>query len=158
MQYNYVPIKEEYADEIIDNWHYDGIYSFYDMAADEHDLIIFTDRAYWKDTTFAVLNEHDELVGWSSFYIENEDVWLSLGLKPELTGIGLGEEFVSECVKFARSHYKPIKQFIKFDVALFNQRAINVYKRVGFSEFGRVIKHTHIGKIEFMQMKRALAS
>ena len=166
-------MKEEYANEIINNWHYDGIYSFYDMTADEEDLKVFTDRGYWKDTIFAVLNENNELVGWSSFYLENEIVWLSLGLKPGLTGIGLGEEFVSECVNFAKSHYKPNKQIVKFDVALFNQsaikdlgagfgpfnqRAIKVYERVGFSEFGRVIKHTRKGRVEFIQMKRDLAS
>jgi ribosomal-protein-alanine N-acetyltransferase len=158
MKYQYIPMKEEYANEIINNWHYDGIYSFYDITTDEKDLKVFTDRAYWKDTIFAVLNENNELVAWSSFYIENEIVWLSLGLKPELTGIGLGEEFVFECVNFAQSHYKPDKKIVKFDVALFNQRAIKVYERVGFSEFDRVIKHTSKGKVEFIQMKRDLAS
>ena len=106
MQYLFSPMREQFADEIIFHWHYDGIYSFYDMTADEEDLKIFTNREHWKDTIFTVLDENGELVGWSSFYPENEDLWISLGLKPELTGQGLGKEFVSGCVKFAKSHYK----------------------------------------------------
>ena len=89
MQYQYVHMKEKYANEIINNWHYEDIYSFYDMAADEGDLKIFTDRSYWKNTIFAVLNENNDLIGWSSYYFEKEIAWLSLGLKPELTGNGL---------------------------------------------------------------------
>jgi len=46
MQYRFISMNDEYADEIVDNWHYDGIYSFYDMTADEEDLKIFTDRGY----------------------------------------------------------------------------------------------------------------
>ena len=156
MQYLFSPMREQFADEIIFHWHYDGIYSFYDMTADEEDLKIFTNIEYWKDTIFAVLDENGELVGWSSFYIENEDVWISLGLKPQLTGRGLGKEFVSECVKFAKSHYKLDEQTIKLDVALFNQRAIKVYKKAGFCNSKKIIKNTHIGEVDFLRMEKTL--
>jgi ribosomal-protein-alanine N-acetyltransferase len=152
VQYRFVHMTEEYADEVVHNWHYEGIYSFYDMAADEEDLRIFTNRAYWENTTFAVLNPGDDLVGWATFYVEGGDMWLSLGLKPELTGVGLGEGFVSQCVAFARSHYGLDQRSIKLDVAVFNRRAITVYERAGFAEIGRITKKTHIGEIEFLRM------
>jgi ribosomal-protein-alanine N-acetyltransferase len=158
MLYQYKPMEEEYANEIIHNWHYSDIYAFYDMTADKGDLKIFTDRSYWKDTIFSVLNENDELIGWSSFYLENGIVWLSLGLKPELTGTGLGEEFILDCIRFAKSHYQLKKQAIKLDVALFNRRAIKVYKRAGFIETNRIIKNTQIGKVEFLRMTKTLTS
>jgi len=53
-------MNDEYANEIIANWHYDGIYSFYDMTADEEDLKIFKDRGYWENTIFAVLDRCDD--------------------------------------------------------------------------------------------------
>ena len=81
-------------------------------------------------------------------------MWLSLGMKPELTGVGLGEGFVSQCVAFARSHYGLDQRTIKLDVALFNERAIKVYQRAGFAEIGRITKKTHIGEVEFLQMAR----
>ena len=154
MQYRFVHMTEEYAGEVVGNWHYEGVYSFYDMAADEEDLKIFTDRTYWENTTFAVLNPRDELAGWATFYMEGEDMWLSLGLKPGLTGLGLGEEFVSQCVEFARSHYGLDERTIKLDVAAFNKRAIKVYERAGFVEIGRMTKKTHVGEVEFLRMAR----
>lgn len=154
MKYQFTPMKESYAEEIISVWHYDGAYSFYDMAADEGDMKIFTDKEYWKNTICAVLDENDVLTGWASFYTEDDDFWLSLGLRPDLAGRGLGEEFVSCCVRYAALHYTRKKQTIKLAVALFNERAIKVYQRAGFVESGRMIRDTHIGKVDFMEMEK----
>ncbi len=35
MQYNFIPMNKDYANEIAYNWKYDGVYSFYDMTEDE---------------------------------------------------------------------------------------------------------------------------
>jgi len=145
-------MNDEYASEIVSDWHYDGIYAFYDMTADEEDLKIFLNREYWKDTTFAVLDESDSLAGWATFYMEDGIMWLSLGLKPDLTGRGLGEDFIIACVEFARSHYKLDKQPVWLDVALFNERAIKVYKRAGFREFTRVKRYTNGREYAFLRM------
>ena len=147
-------MNERYANDIVSNWHYDGVYSFYDMAADEDDLRIFIDTKNWQNITKAVLNENDELVGWASFYTENDEFWLSLGLRPDLTGQGLGEEFVSECVEYAISGYHLIKHTIKLAVALFNQRAIKVYQKTGFIETNMTVRDTHIGQVDFIEMEK----
>lgn len=152
MKYRFVSMNDEYANRIVEKWHYDGIYSFYDMTADEEDLREFTDPKNWETTTFAVLDESGTLIGWASFFMEDEALWLSLGLKPELTGLGLGKEFVSECIGFSRSHYKLSREPIMLDVALFNERAIKVYKKVGFRELGKVSKTTNGGVFEFFRM------
>jgi len=153
MKYTFAPMTEKYANDIVSNWHYDDIYSFYDMAADEDDLRIFMDTSNWRNTIKAVLNESDELAGWATFYAENDEFWLSLGLRPDLTGQGLGEEFVSECVRYAISGYE-IKHTIKLAVALFNQRAIKVYQRAGFVETNKTIRDTHIGEVHFIEMEK----
>jgi len=157
MKYIFAPMNEEYANDIVSNWHYDDIYSFYDMAADEDDLRIFMDAKNWQNTIMAVLNENDELVGWASFYTENDEFWLSLSLRPDLTGQGLGEEFVTECEKYAISQYKLIKHTIKLAVALFNRRATKVYQRAGFIETNRTIGDTHIGQVDFIEMEKHIA-
>ena len=143
-------MNEKYANDIA-NWHYDGVYSFYDMAADAHDLRI---PMNWRDIIKAVLNEDDELVGWAAFYTENDEFWLSLYLRPDLTGQGLGNELVSECVNYAISQYELTKHTIKLAVALFNQRAIKVYQRAGFIETNRTVRDTHIGKADFIEMEK----
>jgi ribosomal-protein-alanine N-acetyltransferase len=157
MRYVFAPMNKEYASGIVSNWHYDDVYSFYDMAADEDDLRIFMDTKNWENTTKAVVNEDDELIGWASFYAENDEFWLSLGLRPDLTGQGLGAEFVSECVRYAISHYSPTNDTIKLAVALFNKRAIKVYQRAGFVETNRTIRDTHIGQVDFIEMKRDIS-
>jgi ribosomal-protein-alanine N-acetyltransferase len=157
MQYIFTPMNEKYANDIVSNWHYDDVYSFYDMAADEDDLRIFMDSKNWQNIIRAVLNENDELVGWVSFYTENDEFWLSFGLRPDLTGQKLGQEFVSECVKYAISQYTLIKPTIKLAVALFNQRAIKVYQRAGFREINRTVRDTHIGRVDFIEMEKHIA-
>jgi len=157
MEYTFAPMNQEFAKDIVSNWHYDDVYSFYNMAADEDDLKIFMDTENWHNIIRAVLNEDDELVGWASFYTENDEFWLSVGLRPDLTGQGLGPEFVSECVRYAVSHYKPINDTIRLAVALFNQRAIKVYQRAGFVETNRRKRDTHIGQVDFIEMKRDIA-
>ena len=152
MRYKFVPMNSEYADEIVSDWHYDGIYAFYDMTADEEDLKIFLNRDYWEDTTFAALDENKILAAFASFHMEEGVMWLSLGMKPELTGHGMGEEFVTDCVEFARSHYNLTTQPIWLDVAVFNERAIKVYKKAGFHETTRFTRFTNGGEYEFLRM------
>ena len=150
-------MNQEYASDIVSNWHYDDVYSFYDMAADQDDLTIFLDIKNWQSVITAVLNEDDELVGWASFYTENDEFWLSLGLRPDLTGQGLGVEFVSECIRYAISHYEPSNDTMKLAVALFNLRAIKVYQRTGFIETNRTVRDTHIGQVDFIEMEKQIA-
>jgi ribosomal-protein-alanine N-acetyltransferase len=156
MKFIFTPTNEKYANDIA-NWHYDDVYSFYDMAADEDDLRILMDTKNWQNTIKAVLNEDDELAGWASFYTQNDEFWLSLGLGADLTGQGLGEEFVSECVKYAVSGNKLVRNTIKLAVALFNQRAIKVYQRAGFVETNKIIRDTHIGQVDFIEMEKQIA-
>jgi ribosomal-protein-alanine N-acetyltransferase len=157
IEYIFAPMSEGYANDIA-NWHYDGVYSFYDMAADPDDLRILMDTRKWRDTIKAVLNEEQELVGWAAFYMENDEFWLSLGLRPDLTGRGLGEEFVYECVCQAKSQHKSSKDAIKLHVAVFNQRAIKVYQRVGFVETKKLVRDTPIGSLDFIEMERHVES
>jgi ribosomal-protein-alanine N-acetyltransferase len=157
MKYIFTAMNQKYANDIVSNWRYDDVYSFYDMAADEEDLKMFVDTENWRNVIRAILNEDDELVGWASFYIENDEFWLSLGLRPDLTGQGLGAEFVSECVRYATSHYKSVSDTIKLAVALFNQRAVKVYQRTGFVETRKTIRNTPIGKVDFIEMEKHIA-
>ena len=156
MKFIFTPMNEKHANDIA-NWHYDDIYSFYDMTADEDDLRILTDTENWRHVIKAVLNEDDELVGWASFCTENDEFWLSLGLRPDLTGQGLGVGFAAECVRHAVSHCGSISDTIKLAVALFNQRAIKVYQRAGFVETNKTVKNTHIGQVDFIEMEKHIA-
>jgi len=157
MRFSFCPMNEAFADDIVAHWHYDGIYAFYDMDADKDDLEIFMNRDYWTEFTRGVVDETGELVGWATFYTENDEFWLALGLRPDLTGRGLGESFVDACVGQAIAHCAIPQSRIKLAVAQFNERAIKVYRRAGFTETGRETRDTHLGRLPFIIMERPVA-
>ena len=149
MEFNFRHIDESYAN-IIANWHYEGIYAFYDMDQDLEDLEELQNPRSWVDKYFGVVNECNELIGFFCFEQENGGIIIGLGLRPDLTGKGLGKEFVEAGLKFAKNKYSP-NQF-SLSVALFNQRAIMIYEKVGFRSDG-IYKHkTNDGEYEFLRM------
>ena len=99
MKYNFKKMNKEYAEEIAYQWKYRGIYSFYDITADEDDLEEFLDPDEW-DNSFVVLNESEQLIGFYSYYFKEDIMWIGFGLKPTLTGKGYGAEFVKAGIKF----------------------------------------------------------
>ncbi len=130
MTYHFTPMTAVYA-QAIANWHYEGDYTFYDMDQDPGDLEDLLDPANWPDAYFAVLNAAGELVGFFVFSQDGDTVEVGLGLGPAFTGQGLGESFVLAGLAFARQRYCPCT--FRLRVAQFNQRAIRVYEKAGFT-------------------------
>ncbi|MBU5437363.1 hypothetical protein KQI42_05040 [Tissierella sp. MSJ-40] len=93
VKFNFVNMNKEYAYDIVYNWKYDGIYSFYNMTEDEDDLEEFLMPGTWGKDNFAVLDDERQLVGYYSYSFEDEIMWIGFGLKPELIGKGFGSEF-----------------------------------------------------------------
>lgn len=154
MYYNFVPMNKEYANEIAYDWKYSGVYSFYDMTADEEDLEEFINEESWKDIYSAVLNDKGELVGYYSFSFENEIMWIGFGLKPELTGKGLGAEFVTAGINFGLEKFNYKSDRIMLAVASFNKRAIKAYEKIGFEFIEKYMQKTNGGEFEFIKMKK----
>ena len=99
------------------------------------------------------MDESDELTGFFSFKPpEPRTIEVGLGLRPDLTGLGLGGAFLEAGLAFARHRFEP-ERFV-LSVATFNQRAITVYKRVGFSATRVFIHSTNGGEWEFVEMER----
>ncbi|MBZ9637346.1 GNAT family N-acetyltransferase [Clostridium sp. FP1] len=153
MPYKFVPMNKEYSHEISYNWKYSGIYSFYDMTADEEDLNDFLNKENWDGHYFAVLNKENELIGFYCFYFESEIMHLGFALKPELAGIGLGREFVISGMNFAVQKTNYRNKYVLLAVAAFNKRAIKLYENIGFQPIEKYIQKTNGGEFEFIKMK-----
>ena len=93
MQFHFQPMTLDHAQQI-DGWRYDGIYRFYNLDEDLDDREEFFDQSTWGNSSFAVVDENEELVGFFGFKRENEELVLGLGLHPDHSGKGLGEDFV----------------------------------------------------------------
>ncbi|MDF2627929.1 MAG: acetyltransferase, partial [Symbiobacteriaceae bacterium] len=106
MQFILSPMTERDATRIA-QWHYEGIYSFYDMDQDPDDLAELLDPGNWVHLYRSVLDEQEELVGFFCFQPDGDVVEIGLGLRPDLTGRGLGRAFVEAGLAYAYAEYKP---------------------------------------------------
>jgi ribosomal-protein-alanine N-acetyltransferase len=55
---------------------------------------------------------------------------LGFGLRPDLTGLGRGSDYVNAMIDFARRTYTPAR--LRVTIADFNTRAIQVWEKAGF--------------------------
>lgn len=149
-EYKFEMMTQEQAVEIAHNWHYYGDYAFYNMEADEEDLAEFLDCKTRGNSMFAVMM-NDELIGFFSVSQSATHVYdMGLGMRPNLTGIGRGTEFLHAGMDFVQSRFTVEK--ITLSVATFNQRAIKVYRKVGFKDMDTFMQKTNGGTYEFLRM------
>ena len=151
MRFEFRPMDENCA-RAVAGWHYEGIYSFYDMEQDVEDLQELLDQRSWIDHYYAVTDEQGDLIGFFCFEREQEAVAIGLGLRPDLTARGWGRAFLEAGLEFAREKYHPAT--FTLSVATFNQRAIHVYRKVGFEDTGVFVNETNGGQYEFLRMVR----
>jgi len=151
MHFIFTPMTETHAYAIV-AWHYDGPYTFYDVDQDPDDVREFLDSETWGKTMFAVVDEQGELVGFFSCKQDGATVMIGVGLRPDLTGHGLGLAFIHAGLDFARQTFVP--QHFRLSVALFNRRAIRVYEQAGFQPIKTVMVETNGGQHEFLDMMR----
>ena len=123
-------------------WHYEPPYDFYDSDQDP---------VQNPERFFAVRDDDGSLIGFLYFEPKDDVLEYGLGLRPDLTGKGLGLEFFRAGLEFGRERYKP--SLIRLFVAAFNERAIKVYERAGFCETGRHVRtFARWGDVEFVNM------
>lgn len=145
------PMKQRDA-EAVSGWRYEEPYSFYDADADPDDLAELRDPEKRKGSYFSVRDERSVLVGFFEFTASGSTVEIGLGLRPDLTGKGLGRGFLRAGMEFARRSFAA-KDF-RLPVAAFNRRAIRVYEKGGFRPVDTFIQETNGGRHEFLRMVR----
>jgi ribosomal-protein-alanine N-acetyltransferase len=137
----------------ISRWSYPEPYSFYDWDADPDDLAELLDPARRGDAYSAVEDASGELVGFFSFKPrEPSAVEIGLGLRPDLTGRGLGGAFVEAGLEHARTRFAPAEFVLA--VASFNRRAIAVYERAGFVQVRAYRHSTNGAEWDFVELRR----
>lgn len=149
--YRFRPMDDAEARGVA-GWRYDPPYDFYDGVADADDLAELLDPECRRDVYFSVVDEEGDLVGFFQFEHRDQTVDVGLGLRPDLTGKGLGLGFLASGLKFALQRFAPAR--FTLAVAAFNERAIRVYERAGFGR-GEVFSHeTNGGEHDFVSMRR----
>jgi len=161
LRFTLKPITRDDA-RAISRWRYSGPYSVYNGNPNSVEALLEPRFLY-----HSVCDERGDLAGYFCFgedarvsagrrlglYEREPALDLGLWMRPDLTGQGLGEEFVQAGLRFAREESSP-KAF-RLTVATFNRRAIRVYEKAGFETvetFGAV---TPDGGREWLLMKRS---
>jgi RimJ/RimL family protein N-acetyltransferase len=127
------------------SWRYEPPYDLYDG---DQDPVLNPERFY------GAVGDDGTLIGFYYLDEKGKAVEIGLGLRPDLTGRGLGAEFFQVGLDFAKARF-PGHPII-LNVAAFNERAIKVYERAGFRETGRHVRHfDRSGDVEFVEMEEA---
>ena len=102
---------------------------------------------------FAARDDDGTLMGFYFFEPRDISLFYGFGLRPDLTGRGLGEQFVRAGLEYARPIFGWRR--VVLHVAAFNKRAICLYRRLGFTETGRhAEKFDGYGAVEFIDMEK----
>jgi len=129
-------MTREHAEDIA-TWRYDAPYDVYDMVGVSPNELLDPEVGY-----HAVMAE-DRLIGFRSFGPDGQvpgwaydDSALDTGggLRPELTGQGLGRMVISAGLAFGRARFAPAA--FRVTVASFNARALHTVTALGFERVG----------------------
>ena len=142
--------------EEISRWRHPEPYATYD--GDPSSVPGLLDPRY---NYHAVTGPDGELVGYFCFGADatvpaghrlglygDDALDVGLGMRPDLTGQGLGPGFVRAGLRFARRTFSP--PAFRLTVAAFNRRAIKVYEAAGFE----AVRSFGDGGTEWLLMKR----
>jgi RimJ/RimL family protein N-acetyltransferase len=145
------PWTAAYARDV-ETWHYEPPYDFYDLASHPGDAAEMRAPAR-REHYRAVLGADGRLEAFWYFKARDAVVEVGIGLRPDLTGRGLGESFMCAQLEHARGQWQP--ETFRLFVAAWNERAIRLYERLGFREVGRETRHFELaGRHEFVRMER----
>lgn len=140
-------------------WAYPAPYDFYNWdPADEPELLTMPAAG-----CSAVHDLVKGLIGFACFGIQGQvpggaraglydapGIDIGLGLRPDLTGLGLGLGFLEAIVVEACQRYDP--PALRLTVAAFNLRARRVYERFGFRPAGSCVSPVRGAEVPFLVM------
>lgn len=150
MKFEFKKLTQKDALIIADEWKYENEYSFYDMTADEDDYDEFINEDLRENDNCFKAIYNNELVGYFSVGIKNQEIEIGLGLKPSYCGKGYGKDFLNQILDFIKQNYS--YNLITLSIATVNKRAIKVYHSCGFIDKCKFMQKTNGGEYEFLKM------
>lgn len=162
LRVTFAPITERDV-QAISAWRYPAPYDTYEIDDPEAAMEEMLDP---RSPYFAARDERGNLIGYICFGTAAEvteapephlldaagALSFGLGMRPDLTGKGLGLAFVRAGLDFARERFAPA--MFRLYVLEFNQRAVRVYERAGFERVSVLHVVNRHGKLDFLEMRR----
>lgn len=161
MRFTMRAFTEADADAVA-SWRYPAPYNVYDAREDPSIGEEMRDPSRWGASWFAADDAGTgELAGFLELVASESDseagtqveVEVGLGLRADLTGRGIGVEFVEAALGFSRERWSP--RSFALDVFPWNERAIRVYERTGFERGEVYDRRFESGdEVTFLRMMR----
>jgi ribosomal-protein-alanine N-acetyltransferase len=127
---------DRHAAERVITWRYEPPYDVYNMDASALPDLLAREHHYYVASM-----QDDDLVGFCCFgpdarvsggdYSDAEAVDVGIGLRPDLTGQGLGASFLSAVLDFGQEALGATR--FRATIAAFNTRSIRVAEGAGFA-------------------------
>lgn len=120
------------------------------MTEDPEDYEEIISPVLRKSNYFQVV-ENNELFGFFVLEQSADIVDMGLCMKPEITGNGLGIQFISLIIIYVKQHYSV--STIRLNVAKFNIRAQKCYEKSGFIKTREYQQPTNGSLSPFVEME-----
>ncbi len=157
-EFKFVPMTEIHARDAA-GWRYEPPYDFYNLNPSALENIIFKSYLNPDMNYYAVLDEQGRLIAFRCFgkdaQVPGGDysadaLDMGGGLRPDLTGQGLGPHIMNAAIAFARPLFAP--RAFRVTVAEFNLRARRACEKIGYTQVQRfVAPHNQIPFVVLMR-------
>ena len=144
MRLTFAPITEDVV-RAVASWIYEPPYDIYNLGAAPIGYLLtsFMDPA---NAYHAITDERGELIAFCCFgpdaRVSGGDyaapaLNVGIGLRPDLTGQGLGPSVIGAALDYADAILRPT--LFRTTIAAFNRRSIRAFEKVGFWEVSRFV-------------------
>ncbi len=152
---------DESSAKQISEWKYDAPYSMYSMDGSDECISELLNGSYY------LAKDEKGIIGFYCFgqashvpagnlhgaYEDKSFTDIGLAMRPDLCGKGLGYEFITKEIEFAKALFGTDR--LRLTVADFNERAIKVYERAGFKQVMDFNRTNEQGTTRFIVMELA---
>ena len=117
------------------SWKYSGEYEIYNLPSYEimqAKLIGFLNPA--REQNYRAFYDGDCLVGFVNIKEEETEVFVGIGVKPELCSRGYGQRILQETYSLSKELYPDKSLYL--EVRTWNERALHCYLKAGFRIVG----------------------
>lgn len=149
LQYHEMTAQEK---ETVAAWNYTGDYEVYNMPSYQQQLeqgVAFGDPRC--DQNFTSYYDGDKLIGFTNVLEEETEVFIGIGVSPNVCGQGYGQQMLRIAQEISRKRYPEKPLYL--EVRSWNQRAITCYQKAGFTVDGEPFEQeTMLGTGSFLRM------
>lgn len=161
MAYTFHPLTEAEAAAML-RWRYLGEYAIYNMADEPtgNDVAFLLDP---RNNYYGIHNVTGEFMAFCCFGADAQvpggdysaaALDIGLGLRPDLTGCGLGTDLLAAILAFAQQTYAPT--YLRATIARFNARSQRIFAKNGFHESAQFMSG-HAQPLAFVVMGRPVS-